>query len=264
MTEGFRPLGQHGVKKFGACGLCGNVGLRSRTHVPPEAAGNNQPSATIGTRTENGVSVIEPGRRRDGGSAGWFLCESCNGITGGYDEEFIRWWKMLVMDWPNIQSRKSGDTRVGAFPAGKPGSFIRSVLGGMFAFNPSLLPRYQEVAAAILSGEPGALPPELCLLMSHYRGDVRYVLGQFSIIRTPRNGDSLYAESVALDLQGEWAWPPFHLALTNASGVRRWPQAMNISAWLGDRPADMRDVSVVVGVLDEVDLSAAHFGSNQQ
>lgn len=126
MTEGFRPLGQHGVRRHGTCGLCGVVGPRSRTHVPPHAAGNDQPSSMMGTRPEDGLSVVRPGRRRDGGSAGWFLCESCNGIAGRFDEEFVRWWKMLVMDWPNTAARRSGESRVGVFPAVRPGAFNRS------------------------------------------------------------------------------------------------------------------------------------------
>lgn len=253
MNEGFRPLGQHGVKKTGACGLCGVVGPRSWTHVPPHAAGNDQPSATMGTRPVHGLSRVQPGHRRDGGTAMWFLCEKCNGTTGRFDEEFVRWWRMLVMDWPNTAARQSGESRVGNFPAVRPGAFIRSVLSGMFALNPTLRPRYPEIATAILTGEPAVLPSGLRLLMSLYRGDTRYVLGHTTVVETQLHGDSL-----AVNLEGEWAWPPLHLALADESGPRRWPDAMNISAWMRDHPDVIRDVPAVLGVFDESDLSTAH------
>ncbi len=209
----------------------------------------------MGTRPEDGLSMVQPGRRRDGGSAGWFLCESCNGIVGRFDEEFVRWWKMLVRDWPNTAARTSGESRVGVFPAVQPGAFIRSVLGGMFALNPTLRPRHPEIATAILTGEPATLPIDLSLLMCLYRGHTRYVLGHTTVVETLAYGNSL-----AVNLQGEWAWPPFHLALADASGLRRWPDAMNVSAWLGDGPEYVRDVPTVLGVLDEVDLSTVHLG----
>jgi hypothetical protein len=175
--------------------------------------------------------------------------------VGRFDEEFVRWLKMLVMEWPNTAARRSGESRVGVFPAVRPGAFIRSVLGGMFALNPTLRPRYPEIATAILTGEPAALPIDLSLLMSLYRGDIRYVLGRTTVVETGAQGKSL-----AVNLQSEWAWPPFHLALADASGLRRWPDAMNISAWFVDEPKNVRDVPSVLGVLDEMDLSTAHLG----
>jgi hypothetical protein len=253
MSEGFRPLGTYGMDPTGTCALCGTYGPLTRTHVPPRAAGNNQPSATMGTRQSEGLSRVQPGTFREGGTWKWCLCVSCNGAAGRFDEEFIRWWHMLVMTWPENEWPKPGETRTGCFKGGRPGAFVRSILAGMFAFNPTLRTRYPETAGAILSGDPVALPRELSLRLSLYRSNFRYVLGRMGIVVT-----SADMSSTSLNVEGEWVWPPFHIVLSDPSNAPSW-QALDISAWTLETPTEVRDVHVRLHVLGESDTLMARF-----
>jgi hypothetical protein len=160
----------------------------------------------------------------------------------------------MVIDWPNIRGLSSGEMRVGSFRNARPGAFIRSVLGGMFAFNPTLRERFPTVASAILSGDPLAPPPNLRLLFSAYRGSFRGVLGMMAAITQWPDG-----RFSMMCVDGEWAWPPMHLILTNDEGRALWTTAMDITSWLEDPYATRRDVTVNLGVLDQDDLHMARF-----
>lgn len=259
MQNGFRPLGTYGISKIGMCALCGVAGPLSKTHVPPEKAGNHQPSATMGTRAEKGLAQVQPGTLRDGGTWAWLLCEPCNQKVGKHDEEFIRWWYGMVRSWSEVNEPKAGEFRTGRLPNSRPGAFIRSVLGGMFALNPNLRTRCPNVAAAILSGDPVALPNDLQLMMSLYWHGNRYVLGKMTMVVTETD----FSSSTSLSVEGEWPWPPFHLALVDPSKSDYWPEAMNISAWLLEEPDVARDVEMSFGVLGVDDLFMSRFRNEQ-
>jgi hypothetical protein len=209
----------------------------------------------MGTRAEIGLARVQPGTFRDGGTWMWLLCAACNGKVGKHDEEFIRWWRGMVNSWSEIDEPKPGEFRTGRMPKSRPGAFVRSVLGGMFACNPQLRTRCPDVAAAIISGDPVALPSDLQLLMSLYWQEYRYVLGQMTVVVTGTNSLS----SCSLSVESEWAWPPFHLALVNSNTSDFWPDAMDISAWALESPKVIRDVEMGFGVLDERDLFMSRF-----
>jgi hypothetical protein len=251
MPSGFFPFGEHGQKRDGICGLCGHDGLRSKTHVPARAAGNDQPSATMGYRQVEGLARVHPGSLRQGGAWRWLLCESCNGIAGRYDEEFLLWWRTFVVEWPKIETRRAFDVRQGRL-RGKPGAFVRSVLAGMFAMNPTLRVRYPVVAQAILTGSAVEAPEEMRLLLRLYRGKRRYVVGMMGVPTIAQN-----SSASLLEVEGEWAWPPFHLVLTNSIGAAALPNAMEIMEWLSVDPTTTHDVYVRFGVVDEPELNTA-------
>jgi hypothetical protein len=48
----------------------------------------------------------------------------------------------------------------------------------------------------------------------------------------------------------ELARPPFYLLLTRESGRSRWREACNLLPWLSDRPGQVREVSLVVPVIE--------------
>ncbi len=202
---------------------------------------------------------MQPGTFRDGGTWMWLLCEPCNRKVGKHDEEFIRWWYGMVRSWSETNEPKPGELRAGRLPNSQPGAFVRSVLGGMFAFNPHLRTRCPDVAAAVLSGDPVALPSDLQLKMSLYWHSNRYVLGQMTIVVTERDTWS----STSLSVEGEWAWPPFHLALVDPNRTDFWPDAMDISAWMLEAPDTVRDVEMRFGVLGVNDLYMSRFRNDK-
>jgi len=255
MQTGFRPLGTFGLDQTGTCGLCGVYGRLSVTHVPPHGAGNDQAAATMGTRADEGLARVQPGTYRDGGVWKWLLCEVCNMKVGRYDEEFIRWWRMLWERWSDKTVPKPGAVGILNFTMAKPGAFIRSVLGGMFAMNPHLRPRYPDVAEAILRDDPVAMPSDLRLQMSLFFHGFRYVIGQTMVgVSAPD-----FSSITSLNVEGEWAWPPFCLALVDPNGSDWRAGAMDISEWMLETSQVVRDVKVKLGVLGADELYMSRF-----
>ena len=90
--------------------------------------------------------------------------------------------------------------------------------------------------------------------LSLYWHGYRYVIGQTTIVVTSRD-----MSSSVLSVEGEWASPPFHLALVDPNKSNLWPDAMDISAWTLESPQEVRDVEMRLGVLGVDDLYMSRF-----
>jgi hypothetical protein len=134
-----------------ACGLCGQFRKLSRTHVPPQAAGNS-------TAVERAADVIEDGVRRPGTWAEggmWVrgLCAECNNRAGvAYDRAYAD-FAQQVMRLSTSTARRlaviQGEPPAVSFA---PGLVAWCVMYGMFGINLRLRILFPELARD-LTGE---------------------------------------------------------------------------------------------------------------
>ncbi|MFC0678294.1 hypothetical protein ACFFGH_10625 [Lysobacter korlensis] len=152
------------------CGVCGTVRKLSRTHVPPQAAGNTGPV----TRKYmlGGSEGYRSGREYIGEYIGgiWVygLCMDCNSLSGGrYDRAYAdfaagieRWFSVAGRVWhPDMPAIRLA-----------PGLVTRSVLYGMLAISPNTRVMRPSLAEQLLAGGPVRLPGELSLRVATYLG----------------------------------------------------------------------------------------------
>lgn len=252
MPNGIEPLSQRGISPYGLCGLCGFVGHLSRTHVPPQCAGNTTDveSGVAVTRIDkSGVRRLGEGRKRNGGAAAFLLCEPCNGIASKYDDAFGQIWKDLFHDFrgglPAIRGPHPAEA-----PLMRPGAIVRSVLAGLMGLCPTLQTDFPTLVGAVKDGAVVRAPEGLHLLMTLYPGPDRWVSGGGigrQTLRAGRAPTEVYA-------YGEVAWPPLYFILTDQSGKAEWPDAYDILSWLADEPGVERSVALLIPVLRANDL----------
>lgn len=80
-------------KQYGKCKLCGNFTKLTFEHVPPKSAFNDTPVKIVSG--EDAISTLGDdrlpwdfsdlhGRTQQRGKGGYYLCKSCNSITGAW------------------------------------------------------------------------------------------------------------------------------------------------------------------------------------
>lgn len=255
MPNGVRPLTRRGIDPTGKCGMCGTEGPLSKTHVPPQCAGNTGARVTaavlVSRADEKGGARLGAGRGREGGANGYLLCEACNNKASQYDDAFGELWHDLVHD---LLSSGPMTTVRGPHPAVapsiRPGAIVRSVLAGCMGLCPSLREDFPVLERAVRCGHAAEPPHGLHLLLALYGGPERWVGGGGAERVRLAGGPGVRAYA-------EFAWPPVYLVLTDELGRREWPDAMDILPWLRDNPSTVRDVSVLLPVLPSDDLFSA-------
>jgi hypothetical protein len=257
-NRGVEPLTELGRARRGPCSLCPAVGDRTLTHVPPRCA-DNDGSASLLCKTTDEIGVVSfvKGHERQGGSRFYSQCASCNGLVARYDPEWPLWVDEILR-WLDSTARRVPDE---GFPmillARRPGSFVRSVLAGMFALTPTLRNGWPDLAEAIRTGAPISAPSDLRLLVHLYSGPRRFVTSGFGKMTYSflRAADS----SVEATL-GEIAWPPFHFVLVDRRDVEGWPLGMDVTSWLEDDWQATRDVALLLKLPPIEDLFSSSIG----
>ncbi len=129
------------------CGLCGQFRQLTRTHVPPQAAGNDK-------RVERAADWIDSDRVR--GAGRWLpgglwvrgLCEDCNNWAGRASDLAYADFAAQVRRLTSTSARTLLVTPYGDPPAATfaPGLVARCVMFGMFAIHPRLRFIFPELA----------------------------------------------------------------------------------------------------------------------
>lgn len=150
------------------CGLCGTVGPLTKTHVPPQAAGN---TGLVSRRTM--VTVSRDGRQtatdslpRIGGIHFYGLCASCNQLQNLYDSAYVELVE-IALPWVTTPLALPSGPREPTTARIRPGAVARSVLIPMFGLDANLRELAPDVAAALLAKSPSVtLPKDLALRLA--------------------------------------------------------------------------------------------------
>lgn len=157
------------------CGVCGTYRILSKTHVPPQAAGNTKAVKRTNMMSTHGE--IGPGRWQIGGMWVRGLCTECNNFAGSrYDQAYadfacrlLAWFEAglgSTLWFPGAQ----------AIPVA-PGRVTRSALSGMLGISPHLRILHPTLATQMKSGGPVRLPGNLTLQIAAYLGNDAYLTG---------------------------------------------------------------------------------------
>lgn len=258
MSRGVEPLTGLGQVRRGPCSLCGVVGDRTWTHVPPRCAGNDGDTSML-CKTTDDASVIQfrQGRPKQGGCRLYSQCSSCNGLVSRYDGEWPV-WVTEMMTWLDSGDRRVPDAGFPfILPGRRPGAFVRSVMAGMFALTPTLRPGWPGVAEAIRTGEALEDADDLRLLMHLYSGPRHFSasgMGKAAISLTHPTSQPLNV------IFGEIAWPPLHFVLVHADDVGRWPLAMDVTSWLAEDWQVIRNVNLLLKLVTDDQLFSLELG----
>lgn len=155
------------------CGVCGHHGKLSKTHVPPQAAGNTK--AVERADMMNGPAGVTSGGWRIGGMWVRGLCVDCNSFAGArYDQAYADFAHGL-RSWLETGTRFAmpGPQTVRLAP----GRVSRSVLSGMLGISPHTRVLHPTLAAQMDAGGPVKLPGGMALRVAAYMGNRAQLTG---------------------------------------------------------------------------------------
>ena len=156
-----------------ACGICGHFGKLSKTHVPPQAAGNT--GDVERSDMMNARNGIGPGRWLTGGMWVRGLCVFCNNLAGSrYDVAYGDFARRLSK---LIDSRSSLQFLGPQAVILAPGRVSRSILSGMLGISPHTRELHPMLALQMKVGGPVRLPGGLTLRVAIYSGDGAQLTG---------------------------------------------------------------------------------------
>lgn len=228
-----RPVSRHpashgvlGLKQSarGTCGLCGRAGSLSRTHVPPQAAGNTGAVKRAFLVRDGGVTG--PGRREVGGMYVYGLCARCNSRAGSdYDGAYARFAREVGLFLrPEIRAILVDRDAMPAVTLA-PGLVARSVLCAMHALNPRLREKHPDLARSLLCGDSEViLPSDLRLWLALTEERTARIAGPVHSIR-PFDMRESYA------VIAEIFFRPLAWVLASERPIPPAPQLMQTQGW---------------------------------
>ncbi len=256
-----RPQGfgvdDRGLKE---CGLCGErvSGKLSKTHVPPQCAGNTG-EAILRYRLEVVDGRMVPGRRDKGGI--WFrgLCGTCNSAAGHFDDAYGAFVKLLPVPDEVHQDLWLPGNKVDVLNGPiRPGAIARSILFGAFALNPLLRTAIPAIASNLLNDKPIHLASHCQRLsIANAVGSACRVHGLVSYLDP--YGQQVHGKapstisSAAVHLR-PLAWM---LDTDDSYGLPDTQGWINISSWLLADPDEVLPAPLAVPRLPPVDLEMA-------
>jgi hypothetical protein len=202
--------------------------------------------------TDARTSMVTLGHEKEGGAAGYFLCQRCNGDAGNwYDPAYGALWHYLARI---LLVEENMPSLGGPYPllikGVDPGAVVRSILSGMMAVNPRLRTQFSELEVAVKDRQL-VTPPEGLHLLLALNPDRQLRVGGGGAERQAVHLGRLVR---SVFVHAEIAWCPLYLVLTDSSGRDYWNTAQDILPWLRDRPGVARTVDLLLPVLDSAQL----------
>jgi hypothetical protein len=212
------------------CGLCGASGRLTKTHVPPQSAGNNDDVLRYYyvTRGQGTRTTRSPSYR--GGIHSDMLCENCNNLQSKYDTAYANFAKSILPWWAtsSLQLIRVEPPHI----ALQAGAVARSVLISMFGLNPRLKARYPDTASALISESSiSNMPSDARLHLALARGLKAQVTGYRQIHVTLAN-HQLKVESLAQVYFPPLAW----ILVDKAKSSPNFGGWVDVSSWLAFQP----------------------------
>lgn len=232
-----------------ACGLCGLNRVLSRTHVPPQCAGNNHgvQRRYLQTTDRAGMpTLIQSTKRFDGGLYVYGLCQPCNSRAARWDKSYCDLATALRKCWSSGALVVPGNRLQVPSAQCSPSAVVRSVLMGLFGVNHRLRDSFPDLAAGLLAAKDGlTLPPDLVLRVALARG----TSGRLTGVMHSREVLGLTGAPHVLTLMSDAAvyFPPLAWQLTRpGSTLLDWQGWADASPWLPIPVADRRDIRDLV------------------
>ena len=263
--NGVRSTANFGHSRSGTCGVCGDEGKLSWTHVPPRCVGNVGParSLVLAPDPAGGGSVTSLGHEKEGGAAGYFLCVTCNNDAGKrYDQGFGTLWNLLASRFlVNNEMPPEGGPHPLSVGGIDPGAVVRSVLSGMMALNPALRVQFPVLQRAVQRNLRVKTPDHLHLLLGLHSDEFLRVSGGGAERQELRGGRLVRSTFVHAEID----WSPLYLVLTDPTGREYWKTAQDILPWLADVAGQQREVNLLLPVLTNRQLfgRAIHDGARR-
>lgn len=218
------------------CGVCGSYRKLSKTHVPPQAAGNTAGVVRADMMTAPGVG-LRPGNWHIGGMWVRGLCADCNNYAGAqYDSAYADFAKRMS-SWISTRERISVPSAP-AIPLA-PGRVSRSVLSGMLGISPHIRVLHPTLATQVHDGGPVRLPGGIALRVAIYRGLGAQLTGPMLTGLT--DGTSRAINTLAAVTFRPFSWALVNVDSDDVLAGRGWVDATDWLRYEDDREAhDLR------------------------
>ncbi len=229
------------------CGLCGNTSILTRSHVPPQTAGNDAGVSRMAI-VEDGKRAFL-GRRSDGGLWVRGLCGDCNNLGGRrYDTAYGDFAKALR---PYGGAARHLLVERNSAPAVlfAPGLVSRAILHGMHALSPHLREKFPILADQLAADEEAVrLPPGLRLRVALTYGLTARVSGAVHAQRVLDLRETYYVFAEVFFPPLAWALcPPHHESILDRE---RWVDATDWVRYSRERTSvDLRNIASGVPIV---------------
>lgn len=226
------PLDRQRTVKY-PCGLCGDRRRLTRTHIPPQCAGNTGLVARQSIRLGSGRMDVGP--PRVGGIHFYGLCEPCNNLGSRYDGAYKLLSQGLQSLWIKDDSLRVPDLLALPDFSFRPGAVARSLVLSMFGVSPLLSERWPEFAHAMRTdADVVELPQGLTLFLALARGRRARVAGPISGFEVmtphaPGDGRRPGFDGVVEVFFPPLAWRLVHATDHNVLAEQGWS---DVSHWL--------------------------------
>jgi hypothetical protein len=233
------------------CGLCGTKTQLTRTHVPPQCAGNT--GLVYRRFWISRDQTLSHGRPQIGGLHVYGLCKKCNGIQALYDPAYCELARALYPCWIRGEVALPGGRMELPNPQIAPGAVARSVLVSMFGLNANLRMMYPQLAESLhQQADSIQLPVDVQLRLALARGTTARVTG-------PIFGHSIRTR-IGFSTMAQIYFPPlaWQLADNNPPAIPNGPSLLDrqgwadVSNWIMSIPADRRNLHSLVRSLPAV------------
>jgi hypothetical protein len=242
--SGFQPTNPRTHKPRRPCALCGKVATLTKTHIPPNAAFNDDPGRRMMVGP-NGQYKLESSPKA-GGLAPYGHCEECRAATSPWDDEYILWAKSVVkllVESPDARRRPVVPLSA---PEVRPGRFARAALAGMVVLAENLWRTHPAFVESVRTGAPLASDAGMRFLVGVTPWEERRVIhgchGRV-LASVPLDGSMPAEPRKTLSAMVQWA--PFSLILADSDVAPSFPH-VDCTSWLELGVDDVAEVSMLL------------------
>ncbi|QIE59301.1 hypothetical protein G5B37_06905 [Rasiella rasia] len=188
------------MEKKGTCRICGKFGKLTFEHVPPQSAFNTYPvffQKSVHLHDKN--SPLYGKRIRSNQGAGdYYLCKSCNNLTGSYYGESYK--KFAYMGMMALTNRVWASKVITFEYAIQPLNILKQVLSMFMSIDTSdQLLNLEGLSKFLLDKDSQALPENIRVFVYH------------TATKQVRNGWGMARTEKGFHILGEITYPPFGL-----------------------------------------------------